>query len=260
MATVHEPYTMCATGVLTDHAGGDSTTTTTGFVVSHFECVPSVRRWWQEYLHSDKDSRRSMGARSHGKPFPTAIQTLCRELLHHTVSVFGSHRGSLSSEALQNIVMRTQPVLYELVVGHVFRFQWHAFLNYHRDTLQLVWTTKDTTGSDGEKCWRVYQCRDRDEWEHADALRSQSLHAQEKEIRESITRLLNECPQRECNVSMVLCHVLPLLDRLWRPCRIVQQTVGHHPDHFESKKTENGALVLCLREQLGAVTMDQDGV
>ena len=241
MTTVHTPYTRCGTtdDVLTGGVDGTSP------VVAHFECVPSVRRWWQDYLQSDEDTRRSMGTCPRGGTFPFAVQTVCDELLHHTVAVFGSHRGSLSSEALQNIVMRTQPILYELVVGHIFRFRWHAFLDHHRNTLQLVSTIKTST----EKCWRVFQCRDHDEWEREDAARSHSLHTKEKEIRDSIARLLSECPDRECDVSTVLCHILPLLDRLWRPYRIVKHVVGHSPTKFESKKMDNGGLMLCLREQ-----------
>ena len=239
MTLVHTPYAKCAVG----DSGGNAFATP---VVSQFECVPSVRRWWQMYLRSDDDTHRGVGAWTphSGRPMPTAIQAVCQELLHHTVSVFGSHRGSLSSEALQNIVMRTQSILYELVVGHVFRFRWHAFLNYHWDTLQLVSTAKNTT----EKCWRVFQCRDRDEWEQVDAARSHSLRVMETEICDTITQLLQECPDRECNVSTLLCHILPLLDRSWRPCRIVEKMVGHHPQTFESKKTDNGALILCLRQ------------
>ena len=240
MAFVHTPYNWLL-GVDTDIKKGVPTTD------SCLERVPSIRQWWQAYLTGlcvfEFTSRNNRTGRN-----PRAVDAVCDELITHTVSVFGADGGSLASEMVQNAVMQRQPILYELVVGRLFRRRWHAFLLQYTDILTLV--ARKTVGSSPEWCWRLYQTQHGNQWEAVDAARTLAQHRFEERIQAAVVGLLEVCPRRSCHVWAVVWHLNPLLvhegqHRPLRPVRLLQM-VDVRPDLFTSKVEPNGAVTIHL--------------
>ena len=135
---------------------------------SCLERVPSIRRWWHRYISGSGESKFEPKKQGHN---PHAVDAACTEMVAHIIAVFGVHGGSLSSEMVQNAVMRQQPILYEFVIGHLFHRRWHEFISQYTDIFTLV-SIKNDQSSNTEYRWRLYQSKHREQWEMVDTERT----------------------------------------------------------------------------------------
>jgi hypothetical protein len=233
MAFVHRPYELRSSEMVIPKCISNALC---------FERVPSIRQWWQTYLTGLCEHSFAHGHNPH------AVDAACNELLRHVVLVFGGYGGSLPSEMVQNLVMRQQPILYEMVVGRLFHRRWHAFILQYTDTLTLV--SMKSVGSNPEWCWRLCQTKHRHHWEMVDAARTVAHRHFEDRILAAMVGLLSGCRNRSCNVQAVIWHITPLImhEEEYRPLRVVRllRMVDGHSDLFTTTVECNGAVTIHL--------------
>lgn len=156
MGTPHRPH-------MADQAGGVGPVAPGGFL-AHGD-------WSDRSTSIRRAVRVCLGRWAYlGEPV-TLRWVLLRAILQH----FRVHRGSVSSERLQNALVREHRALYQAVVGDRRsggrgRRSWHRFVESAAPVLAL--TSHAPEWANGETVWRVYlACRDAAVWRAVDGAR-----------------------------------------------------------------------------------------
>lgn len=119
-------------------------------------------------------------------------EALRRELLQHVVACFGVFHGSIPSEALQNVIKRDQPLLYDLVVVRLYRRRWHSFVLACGEALCLF-SVPSNRKPDREKTWRV-RLTLYSNWEDADARIDRVMQCENASLLGYIRQALRRAP------------------------------------------------------------------
>ena len=114
------------------------------------------------------------------------------------VMQFGSFRGSIPSESIQNRAHTVCARLYDAVVNRLYNRRWHAFLqNSCAGVVHLV----QCKSADNESlCWRIHLDRDRDVWQDFDDWVDQR---RQQYVHEVLQRLLPQ-PVQQQRIIVVL--------------------------------------------------------